>query len=131
MTHQTMQAIDAWILLIIAIWFVPKGLLFLATAVLSWKLTPASLRTSLGNAYRVMFVGLFVFSEIMCLLFITRWLAGPPIEVTTVLWVAMILRVILLVVMAFISACEAWVARELIRRVRCRRFLDLDGAGLP
>jgi hypothetical protein len=127
MTSDTVQTIDSWILLVTAVWFIPKGILFLATALLSWYLTPKQLRTSLGNAYRFLFVGLFVFSVLMGLLFFVRWTAGSPTEVTSATWIAMSLRVLLLLVMAYITFCEGWVARQLINRVRARRFPDLDG----
>jgi hypothetical protein len=126
MTTDTVQTIDSWILLVTSIWFIPKGLLFLATAILSWYLTPKVARTALGDAYRAMFGGLFVFSVLMGLLFFVRWNAGPPSEVTTAIWVAMSLRLMLLLVMAYVTGCEIWAARELIKRVRARRFPDLD-----
>ncbi len=130
-TTGTMQAIDAWILLATAIWFLPKGLLFLATAIMSWRLTPRSHRTRLGDAYRMMFGGLSLFSFLMGVLFYARWTAGPPSEVTMAIWIAMVTRMVLVVVIVFVTATELWVTRELVKRVRARRFPDLDGTGPP
>lgn len=122
----TLQEFDEYMILILSLWFIPKGILFFATWWISKKLTPIELRSALGDAYRGIFLSLGWFSIILAGVFFLRWADDRPMIQTGPWVLGVILRVALLVVMIFVSIQEIRAFRELLARYHAGLHLQRD-----
>lgn len=119
----TVQEFDQWLILALSLWFVPKGLLFFITWAISKQLTPADLRSELGDAYRGIFASLGFFSLLMAAIFFLRWIDDRPVMQDGPVLLLVIIRACLVISMAFVTWQEIRAIRALIVRWRRHRAL--------
>jgi hypothetical protein len=124
--NDVLQEVDHYMLLALAIWFLPIAFLFLITVYLSYRLTPPEYRTGLGNAYRATFVGFAIILLIFSALYFIGYLNYRPRPLNMNMALAIALRIIMATVMLWMSGCVVWVIVELWHRVRDRNPAILD-----